>query len=181
MTPRALTPFFRCLEKRTRRARPPGIESHPARQPGNHAGEAFFLALATALLTAAAIVPVTAGVATGWLRWPLAAVLIFLVPHLLMTALSWVGGWLIGKDRHRGPVQDWTCLAAMTVYAAWRGAGQGWEARICQGWLIFAALNVLLWLAGCGRLEAGGLEPPTPPQPAPDPLPSSPPPPDPKT
>ncbi|MDB6071332.1 MAG: hypothetical protein JWL81_2503 [Verrucomicrobiales bacterium] len=163
MTPRALTPLFRCLEKRPCRPPPPEIEFYPAKNSGNHVGESHFLALATALLAATALVPATAGIAHAWLRWPLTALLIFLVPHLLMTALSWIGGWISGKVRHRGTVQDWTCLAAMTGYAAWRGtgagAGVGWEAWVCQGWLIFAGLNLLLWMAGCGRVEATGPAP----------------------
>lgn len=165
MTPRALTPFFRCLEKRPCHPLPPGIEFYPAKNSGNHVGESHFLALATALLAATALVPATAGIGQPWLRWPLTGVLLFLAPHLLMTALSWVGGWISGKIRHRGGVQDWTCLAAMTVYAAWRGTGvvaapgSGWEARICQGWLVFVGLNLLLWLAGCGRVEAIGPDP----------------------
>ena len=156
MTARPLTPVFRWLARRRARPAPPGVICYAAPAPGNHAGEAVCLAVATCLLTASAVVPATAGVASAWLRWPLVTVLLFLVPHGVMGLVALGSGWIAGKHRHRGVVQDWCCLAVMTGYAAWGVMGTGWESWICQGWLGFVALNgagVRKRLIGKARLK----------------------------
>ena len=147
MTTRALTPFFQWTARCQGRGAPPEVLCYPAPVPGNHAGEAVFLAVATALLTATVVVPVTAGLPSGWLRWPLAMVLLFLLPHVVMALISLASGLLAGTRWHRGVVQDWSCLMVMTAYAAWGGTGTGWTGWICQAWLAFMAVNAVMALA----------------------------------
>lgn len=145
MTPRAFTPLFRWWEHRFPRKSRPGFQDYPAPASGNHAGEATFLALATGLLTATWAIPATASLTSLLLRAPAVALLLFVVPQLLMAAVSLVSPWLAGPQLSREAAQDWSCLALMTVYAAPGSMGSGWQAGICQGWLVFVALNVLLW------------------------------------
>ena len=147
MTTRAVTPFFQWAARRQGRAAPPEVLCYPAPVPGNHAGEAVFLAVATALLTATGVVPVTAGLPSGWLRWPLGLVLLFLLPHVVMALISLVSGLIAGTRWHRGVVHDWSCLIVMTAYAAWCGTGTGWTWWICQAWLAFMAVNAVMALA----------------------------------
>ena len=151
MTPRAFTPFFRCLERWLPAPVPPEGKVHPAPAPGNHAGEMWFLATATLLLTATAAIPGTAFLTSWWLRIPAIAGLLFLAPQIIMGFISIVSPWLSGPRLSREAAQDWSCLAAMTVYAAWRAMGAGWEAVICQAWLVFAVLNAVLALVPLDR------------------------------
>lgn len=150
MNPRALTPFFRSVERWFPPAVPPGIELEAALASGSHAGEMWFLATATALLTATAVVPATAGLGSAWLRVPVAGVLLFMVPHFIMGLIALVSPWFAGPRLKREAAQDWCCLAFMTGYAAWKAAGpaSGWIAAVCQGWLGFVALNAVFWLVG---------------------------------
>jgi hypothetical protein len=145
MTPRAFTPLFRWWERRFPRAAQPDIQEFPAPSSGNHAGEAAFLALATGLLTACWAIPATSSLTSLPLRVPAVALLLFVVPQLLMAAVSLVSPWLAGPRFPREAAQDWCCLALMTAYAALRSTEPGWESMICQGWLAFVALNLLLW------------------------------------
>lgn len=145
MNPRAITPFFRCWERCFPRPIPPGIQEYPAPAPGNHAGEAAFLALAAGLLTATWAVPATSALTSLALRGPVVLLLVFILPQLLMAAVSFVSIGLAGRRFPPEAVQDWSCLGLMTLYAALRSMeAAGWQAALCQGWLAFAALNLLL-------------------------------------
>lgn len=145
MTPRAFTPLFRWWERTFPRTATPGIHDYPAATSGNHPGEAAFLALSTGLLTATWALPATVGLTSPFLRVPAVALLIFVGPQLLMAAVSMVSPWLAGRWLTREAAQDWSCLALMTAYAGLRSMGPGWESHICQGWLVFVAMNILLW------------------------------------
>ena len=155
MTSRALTPVFQWLGRRTARPAAPGVTCYPAPVCGNHAGEAVFLAVATAVLAATAVVPMTAGLPSAWLRWPLALVLLFLLPHLVMALVSLPGARIAGTRWHRGVVQDWSCLAVMTGYAACRITATGWIGWVCLSWLAFMLLNVFMALAGLAGQRPG--------------------------
>src|SRR6478735_6579754 len=126
MNPRAFTPCFRWWERRFPRPSPAGILAYPAPASGNHAGEAAFLAVATGLLTATWAIPATAPLTSLLLRVPALALLLFVVPQLLMAAVSLVSPWLAGPRFPREAAQDWSCLALMTLYAALRCRDSGW-------------------------------------------------------
>jgi hypothetical protein len=143
MTPRALTPLFRCLGRWSNPRPPENVSAYPAASPGNDPAEARFLALGTLFLTATWAIPATAAIASLWLRLPLIGLLLFIVPHLIMGLVALLSPWLASPRLSRESAQDWACLAVMTAWAAYRSAGGGWEAHICQGWLVFAALNLL--------------------------------------
>ncbi len=148
MKPRALTPLFQLWSRHAAAQAPEGVLSYPAPASGNHAREAVFLALATALLTASAVVPLTAGIGWPWLRWPVVVILLFLGPHLVMGLISLVSGVVAGRRWHRGVVQDWSCLVGMTAYAAGQASAAGWVGSVCQAWLGFMGLNALIGLVG---------------------------------
>ena len=148
MSARALTPVFQWLAHR--KANPPaaGVDTYPAPAAGNHPAEAVFLAISTALLTATAVISLTASIPWTWLRWPVNLVLLFILPHVVMALVSLISARIAGTRWHRGVVQDWCCLATMTLYAAARSTAVGWTAWVCYTWLIFMILNGLLALRG---------------------------------
>ena len=146
MTPRALTPLFRCLERWFPAGLPQGVSPYPAPVSGNHSGEAWFLTIATILLTGTWAVPVTVGIPALWLRLPLIALILFFLPHLIMALIALVSPWFAGKCGSREMAQDWVCLIFMTIYAAAQCRGGGWVSWVCASWLSFSVLNLLLWL-----------------------------------
>ena len=146
MKSRALTPVFQWIARRAGPTDRAGILSYSAPVAGNHAGEAVFLAISTALLTATAVASITAGMCPAWLRWSVGLILLFLLPHVVMALVSLASSRIAGTRWHRGLVQDWSCLLAMTGYAAWRCASTNWTGRICQAWLAFMAANATVAL-----------------------------------
>ncbi len=150
MTPRPITPFFRWLA--ACRARPAAADeqTYSTATPGNHAGEAAFLALAVFSLTAIGVIPLTETIAPAVLRWLVVAGLLFLLPHLVMGLVSLLLPRMETDPARRTQAQDWGCLAAMTLYAGWRGFDSGWESLVCRIWLGFVLCNLpfLLWKWG---------------------------------
>ena len=61
-----------------------------------------------------------------------------------MGAVSLLSPLLAGPRLRRELAQDWSCLALLTAWAAWRSTGAGSAAHLCQAWLGFVALNLLL-------------------------------------
>ena len=147
MKSRALTPFFRWLAGRAGRPFAAGDQVFPSATAGNHAGEAGFLALAVFSLTATGVVPLTMGISPSLLRWPVMAVLLFLIPHVVMGVVSLFIPRMNGQATRRVVLQDYGCLMAMTLYAGLRIKGAGWETIVCWIWLGFVACNFpfLLW------------------------------------
>jgi len=136
MKAHALTPVFRWLDSR---AASDSERCFPSAVPGSHGWEMIWLACAAFALTAAGVVPATAGLTAG-LRWPLVALLVFALPQLAMLALSFLTTWL--PPARRAFAHDWICLTAMTAGAAGLSAGSGWTAAVGLAWLAFAALNL---------------------------------------
>ena len=147
MKSRALTPFFRWLADRAGRPFAAGDQVFPSATAGNHAGEAGFLALAVFSLTATGVVPLTMGISPSLLRWPVMAVLLFLIPHVVMGVVSLLIPRMNSHPTRRVVLQDYGSLMAMTLYAGLRITGAGWETTVCWLWLGFAAFNLpfLLW------------------------------------
>jgi|GEM_PF-6090418 len=145
MTPRALTPLFRCLERWFPGALPQGVTLYPAPVSGNHSGEARFLAIATTLLTASWAVPATEGIQSLWLRLPLIVLMLFFLPHLVTAATALASPLFTEKHCGRETSRAWGCLIFMTFYAAAHCRVGGWVSLVCIAWLSVAAVNLLLW------------------------------------
>lgn len=150
MTSRAITPVFRRLAACTARPATAGEQTFATATPGNHAGEAAFLALAVFSLTATGVIPLTETIAPAVLRWLVVAGLLFLLPHLVMGLVSLLLPRMETDPARRSGAQDWGCLAAMTLYAGWRSFDVGWESLVCRIWLGFVLCNLpfLLWTWG---------------------------------
>ncbi|MES2468473.1 MAG: hypothetical protein V4675_14290 [Verrucomicrobiota bacterium] len=150
MTSRAITPVFRWLASSTARPAPAGAQTYATTTPGNHAGEAAFLAFAVFSLTATGVIPLTENISPAVLRWLVVAGLLFLLPHLVMGLVSLLLPRMEADPARRTQAQDWGCLAAMTLYAGWRSFDAGWESLVCRIWLGFVLCNLpfLLWKWG---------------------------------
>ena len=144
MKPRALTPLFRCAESWFPPTTPEGLVPYPAPASGNHSGEALFLAFATLLLTASWAIPASSFLSSFWLRGPVIAVCLFLIPQVAMALTALVSPWLAGQHFSREAAQDWCCLAIMTAWAATHFNGDGWGSTVCKAWLFFAGLNLIV-------------------------------------
>ena len=155
MKPRAITPLFRWIGGPGAGPAGSGMEIYPAPVSGSHSGEAWFLALGVFALTATLVVPWTAGITHGWVRWPLVGVLLFILPQLAMAAVSLVLPRMPDQPGRRESAQGWGCLAAMTLYAAAGSSGDGWEVLVCRLWLGFVLLNLpfLLMSIAAARLR----------------------------
>jgi hypothetical protein len=147
MTSRAITPVFRWFASSTARPAAADEPTYATATPGNHAGEAGFLALAVFSLTATGVIPLTETISPAVLRWVVGAGLLFLLPHLVMGLVSLRLPRMEADPARRTEAQDWGCLAAMTLYAGWRSLDAGWESLVCQIWLGFVLCNLpfLLW------------------------------------
>ena len=150
MTSRPITPFFRWLASCTARPAAAGAQTYSTATPGNHAGEAAFLALAVFSLTATGVIPLTENISPAVLRWLVVAGLLFLLPHLVMGLVSLLLPRMEADPARRTQAEDWGCLAAMTLYAGWRSFDAGWESLVCWIWLGFVLCNLpfLLWKWG---------------------------------
>ncbi len=155
MTSRAITPVFRWLAAYTARPAAADEQTYSTATPGNHAGEAAFLALAVFSLTATGVIPLTENIAPAILRWLVVAGLLFLLPHLVMGLVSLLLPRMEADPARRTQAQDWGCLAAMTLYAGWRSFDAGWESLACRIWLGFVLCNLpfLLWKWGTSSPE----------------------------
>ena len=155
MTSRAITPVFRWLASSMTRPAPAGAQTYATTTPGNHAGEAAFLALAVFSLTATGVIPLTENISPAGLRWLVVAGLLFLLPHLVMGLVSLLLPRMEADPARRTQAQDWGCLAAMTLYAGWRSFDAGWESLVCRIWLGFVLCNLpfLLWKWGTSSPE----------------------------
>ena len=150
MTSRAITPVFRWFASLTARPAAVGAQTYATTTPGNHAGEAAFLACAVFSLTATGVIPLTESISPAVLRWLVVAGLLFLLPHLVMGLVSLLLPRMDADPARRTQAQDWGCLAAMTlyaVYAGWRSFDAGWESLVCRIWVGFVLCNLpfLLW------------------------------------
>lgn len=162
MTSRPITPVFRWLAARsTGPAAADASSSFATTTPGNHAGEAAFLAVAVFSLTATGVIPLTETISPAILRWLTGAGLLFLLPHLIMGMVSLLLFRVTADPARRTEAQDWGCLAAMTLYAGWRGFEVGWESVVCRIWLGFVLCNLPFLLR-----EWSTAAPPHPPAPA---------------
>ena len=153
MSLRPITPVFRRLAGGVSGPSATDGQTYATATPGNHAGEAAFLALAVFGLTATWVIPLTDNIIPALLRWLVVAGLLFLVPHLVMALVSLLLPRLESDPARRTQAQDWGCLGAMTLYAAARSFDSGWESLICRIWLGFMVCNLpfLLWEWGTSR------------------------------
>ena len=145
MKQRALTPIFQGWDAIQAARRPAPTALHfPGNVPGYHPAEALFIATFIFALTTQAMLAFTENIQSWVIRGPLLAVLIFMVPHMVMALLVPISAAITGRSRHPGLCQDWTCLAALSLAAAWSWIHGGWGAWVGAAWLVFVALNVVV-------------------------------------